>query len=293
MNQVKSWPKNPIIYEINTCPWLYDLSQRYKRRVTLSTVPLEEWEAIAALGFDAVWLMGVWERSPAGIKVAREHKGLQDEYERALADFSKNDVVGSPYSIHKYVVDRHLGGPDDLAGARKALAYHDIRLVLDFVPNHIAIDHPWVIKHPEYLIQGNSDDLSKAPDEFFEAGGHILAHGRDPYFPPWTDTAQINSFHEGLRKAAIETLLGIAEQCDGVRCDMAMLMVNSIFQNTWGQRTGDSLDLEYWQEIIDAVKTVHPNFIFMAEVYWDMEWDLQQQGFDYCYDKRLYDRLIH
>src|SRR5262249_36697057 len=84
-----------------------------------------------------------------------------------------------------------------------------------------------------------------------------------------------------------------AEQCDGVRCDMAMLLLSDIFQRTWGERAGAYPAQEYWSEIIQAVRHSHPDFLFMAEAYWDLEWTLQQLGFDYCYDKRLYDRLEH
>jgi glycosidase len=290
---VTPWPRNPIIYEINAWVWLHELSQRYERSITLATVPPEEWDNIAGLGVDAVWLMGVWERSPVGTQIARQHEDLQTEYQRVLADFSPEDVVGSPYCVHRYVVDEHLGGPEGLAAAREALAERNILLMLDFVPNHVAPDHPWVFEHPEYLIQGDADDLAERPGEFFEAGGKVFAHGRDPYFPPWTDTGQLSAFSPGLRQAAIDTLGSITDQCDGVRCDMAMLLVNRIFEQTWGHRAGERAASEFWWQVIKGVREKHPEVLFMAEAYWDMEWELQQQGFDYCYDKRLYDCLVH
>ena len=252
-----------------------------------------EWDAIADLQVDAVWLMGVWERSPAGIRIARELPVLQEEYRRALPGFTMEDVAGSPYCVHCYVVDEHLGGPKGLAKARKELAKRGMRLILDFVPNHVAPDHPWVLEHPEYFIQGSADDCARKSGEFFRAGDTIIACGRDPYFPPWTDTAQVNAFHPGLRKAAMETVSSIASQCDGMRCDMAMLLINNIFEKTWGQRAGVRPGTEYWQEILQAVRKQYPETLFMAEAYWGLEWELQQQGFNYCYDKRLYDRLVH
>jgi hypothetical protein len=91
----------------------------------------------------------------------------------------------------------------------------------------------------------------------------------------------------------ITTLGTIAAQCDGVRCDMAMLVMNDVFERTWGERAGPRPDTDYWPAVIPAVKAGHPGFTFVAEAYWDLEWALQQQGFDYCYDKRLYDRLVH
>jgi glycosidase len=201
--------------------------------------------------------------------------------------------VGSPYSVHRYHADERLGGATGLATARQSLAGRGIRLILDFVPNHVAADHPWVNEHPEYFIQGNGVDLARSPEEFFVSGGKIIACGRDPFFPSWTDTAQLNAFHPGLRGAAAETLLDIARQCDGVRCDMAMLFIHDIFEETWKERAGTRPDEEFWEHIIGSVRMNCPEFVFIAEAYWDREWDLQQQGFDFCYDKRLYDRLTH
>jgi glycosidase len=290
---VTQWPRNPIIYEINAWVWLHELSQRYERSITLATIPPEEWDGIAGVGVDAVWLMGVWERSPVGTQIARQHEDLQTEYQRVLADFSPEDVVGSPYCVRRYVVDEHLGGSAGLAVAREALAERNILLMLDFVPNHVALDHPWVLEHPEYLIQGDADDLAERPGEFFEADGKVFAHGRDPYFPPWTDTVQLSAYSPRLRQAAIDTLGSITDQCDGVRCDMAMLLVNRVFEQTWGHRAGERAASEFWWQAIKAVREKHHGFLFMAEAYWDMEWELQQQGFDYCYDKRLYDCLVH
>ncbi|MBN1964814.1 MAG: alpha-amylase, partial [Anaerolineae bacterium] len=110
-------------------------------------------------------------------------------------------------------------------------------------------------------------------------------------FPAWTDTAQVNTFLPEVRAANIAVLNDIAAQADGVRCDMAMLLVTRIFASTWGARAGQKPDKEFWWEVIRAVKGANPDFLFMAEAYWSMEWELQMQGFDYCYDKRLYDRL--
>ena len=287
------WPKYPVIYEINTWVWLQELSQKYKGSVTLAKVPREEWDAIAGLKVDAVWFMGVWERSPAGIAIANRNQGLLEDFRRALPDYRPEDNVGSPYCVRRYMVDEHLGGREGLAIARGELARRGLRLILDFVPNHVAPDHPWVIQHPEYLVPGNADDARKDPASFSEAGGKVFACGRDPYFPAWQDVLQLNAFQPGLRKAVIETLSDMAGQCDGIRCDMAMLMLNDIFGRTWGARAGEKPASDYWRTVIPATKGKHPEFKFIAEAYWDLEWELQQQGFDFCYDKKLYDRLEH
>src|SRR5512143_1226566 len=290
---MRVWPKHPVIYEINTWVWLHELGLKYQKQLDLSTVPEQEWDAIAAHGFSALWFMGVWERSPAGIEIAMRNKGLLEDFRRALPDFSSEDNVGSPYCVRRYVVDDRLGGPKGLAAARSMLRKRGLRLILDFVPNHVAPDHPWVLEHPEYFVQGNADDARNNPASFVAAGGKVFACGRDPYFPAWPDVLQLNAFQPGLRQAVIETLSDIARQCDGVRCDMAMLLLNQIFQRTWGNRAGQAPATEYWVDVISAIKKPQPDFLFMAEAYWNLEWELQQQGFDYCYDKRLYDRLEH
>src|SRR5579884_1829358 len=220
--------------------------------------------------------MGVWERSPASVAIALNHPELPNEFRAALPDFQPADVAGSPYSVHRYVVDERFGGTEGLETARAALARRNMGLILDFVPNHVAVDHPWTVSHPDYFIHDDSG---------------AIANGRDPYFPPWTDTAQTNIFQSAARAAMVETLRSIAAQCDGVRCDMAMLELNSVFEKTWGGRAGAVPATEFWDEAIPAVCAAQPGFVFIAEVYWGLEAELQKHGFDYCYDKQLYDRL--
>ncbi|MHA2393260.1 MAG: alpha-amylase family glycosyl hydrolase [Promethearchaeota archaeon] len=284
------WIKNPKIYEINTWPWLKSLSDRYNFPITLNNIPNEIYNKDLSL-FDTVWFMGVWERSPASRKIALEHPDLQNGFHNALHELRDDDVVGSPYSIYYYHVDKHLGGIDGLKEARDRLDERGIRLILDYVPNHVSIDSLWTFES-NLFIEGTLEDLMNRPYDFFSLSEKIYAHGRDPNFSGWTDTIQINAFSEEAREKIINTLLGIAELCDGVRCDMAMLMTNSIFSKTWGEKAGTIPKKEFWEEVIPAVKKVFPHFIFIAEVYWDMEWELQAQGFDFCYDKRLYERLI-
>jgi len=287
----KPWLKNPKIYEINTWPWFNYLSEIYNTTITLQTIPEEIINRNISL-FDAIWLMGVWERSPASKKIALGHPDLQNEFHKALHEFRDEDVVGSPYSVYYYHVDQNIGGFEGLKKVRQQLSAQGIRLLLDYVPNHVSIDSLWTLD-PNLFVEGTLEDLMSRPYDFFSLSEKIFAHGRDPNFPGWTDTIQINAFSREARIKTINTLLGIAEVCDGVRCDMAMLMTNRIFSKTWGEKAGPILEKEFWEEIITAVKNKFPNFLFIAEVYWDMEWDLQQQGFDFCYDKRLYERLAH
>ena len=287
------WPGKPVIYEINTAIWLGELSRAAGRRVTLAEVSCEDWDAVTPAGIDAIWLMGVWERSPAGLALANANAGRPSSVREARPGLRPEDVAGSPFCVRRYVVDPAFGGPRELAAARATLAARGVRLVLDYVPNHVAPDHPWVARRPELFVTGTEQDLRADPAAWLAAGHRILAHGRDPYFPPWPDVAQLNAFNPHLRQAVIETVNSIADQCDGMRCDMAMLLLNSVFERTWDGRAGVIPPQEYWREVISAVRSQHPTVLFMAEAYWDLEWELQQLGFDYCYDKRLYDRLEH
>ena len=286
------WPGRPVIYEINTAVWLGDLSRAAGRRVTLADVPESAWDEVTPAGIDAVWLMGVWERSPARLELANANPALQASFTESLPDLRAEDVIGSPYCVRRYVVDAAFGGPRALAQARATLAARGLRLLLDYVPNHVAPDHPWVRSHPELFINGDEPDIEAEPASWVRAAGHILAYGRDPYFPPWPDVVQLNAFSPALREAATATLAHIAAQCDGIRCDMAMLMTNEIFAKTWGGRTGPEPDEEFWPAVIAGVRGQHPQTVLLAEAYWDTEWILQQQGFDFCYDKRLYDRIV-
>jgi hypothetical protein len=285
-------PGRPTIYEINTAVWLGDLSRRLGRPVRLSTVPAIEWDRLAALRVDAVWLMGVWRRSAGGLAIAERNPGLMASFRATLPDLQPGDVIGSPYCVRDYELEPRFGGPGALAKARAALADRGIGLILDYVPNHVAPDHTWTSDHPEYFIHGTAAELEADPAAFLETAAGVLANGKDPYFSPWPDVVQLNAFSPELREAATRTLVSIGEQCDGVRCDMAMLMTNEVFARTWGERAGHQPAEDYWQSIIAAVRAGDPDLVFIAEAYWDMEWTLQQQGFDFCYDKRLYDRLV-
>jgi alpha amylase-like protein len=287
-------PPRPTVYEINTAVWLERLGRPRGAPLTLDEVPDDEWDALAMLPVDAVWLMGVWERSPEGLRIAMADPGLDAGMRAALPDLRDADVIGSPYCVRDYVVDDRFGGSAALRAARAALEGRGIGLILDYVPNHVAPDHPWTRSRPECFIAGTEADLAEHPEAFIRVdGGGIFARGRDPYFPPWPDVVQLNAYAPALRDAVADMLIAVGNQCDGLRCDMAMLMTNEVFARTWGERAGPAPADDFWPTLISRVKQVRPDLLFMAEAYWDMEWTLQQQGFDLCYDKRLYDRLVH
>ncbi|MFO1020387.1 MAG: alpha-amylase family glycosyl hydrolase [Planctomycetales bacterium] len=283
-------PRYPSLYQINTRVWLTDLSRNLGRRATLDDIPDAELDTLSAAGFDWIWLLSVWQTGLKGQQASRSNPGWLREFRETLPDLTDEDIPGSGFAITDYSVHKDLGGDAALERLRARLAERGLKLMLDFVPNHTALDHHWVEEHPEYYIRGTEHDLASTPQNFTwvqrSAGDMLLAHGRDPYFPGWPDTLQLNYANPATQEAMIGVLEKISRQCDGVRCDMAMLVLPDVFKRTWGEEAP-----LFWPEAIRRVREGVPDFCFMAEVYWDLEWTLQQQGFDYAYDKRLYDRL--
>jgi len=290
----------PLLYEVATGPWLARLSARSGRPVTLGDVPETEIERIASLGFDYLWPMGVWRTGEAATRIAREQPWLRERWREGFPEAAELDVTGSPYAVSEYLVDDGFGGEAGLARLRERLARAGIGLVLDVVPHHTAVDAPWVREHPEWYVAGDETQRAADPAGFFQepvpGTGRWIAHCRDPYFPPWTDAAPLDYRSPAVHEAMIGTLRSIARRCDGVRADMAMLVLADVFRQTWDQRSlppadGDGAD-EFWPAAIAAVRQEHPDFVFIAEAYWGLEWRLQQAGFDYTYDKTFRDRLV-
>jgi len=283
-------PRYPSLFQINTRVWLQRLSREAGKPITLADIDDAAIDGFAANGFDWIWLLSVWQTGAAGRAVSRSNPQWRAEFKSLLPDLTEDDICGSGFAITAYTVSDALGGETALAEFRGRLARRGIKLLLDFVPNHTAPDHPWVRTHPEYYVGGSEEALAAAPTNYLrvdtDGGPKILAYGRDPNFPGWPDTLQLNYANPELQAARIDELIAIAGKCDGVRCDMAMLLLPDIFQRTWGITPPP-----FWTKATAAVHARFPAFTFMAEVYWDLEWTLQQQGFDYCYDKRLYDRL--
>jgi Alpha amylase, catalytic domain len=280
----------PLLYQINTRVWLTGLSRQLGRPATLDDIPDTELDRLAELGFDWIWLLSVWQTGEASRAVSRSQPDWVREFEEILPDLREEDIAGSGFAITGYQVAEKLGGNAALIRLRRRMQECGLRLLLDFVPNHMALDHPWVDEHPEYFVPGSESDLARAPANYYRlcSAGHekVFAHGRDPFFPGWPDTVQLNYGHPDLQAAMSDELRKIARLCDGVRCDMAMLILPDVFERTWRIRAEP-----FWPRAIETVRRESPEFLLMAEAYWGLEWTLQQQGFDYAYDKRLYDRL--
>ncbi|QQS35269.1 MAG: glycosidase [Ignavibacteriales bacterium] len=285
---------NPVLYEINTRVWINQFGQN----ATLADIPKTFFDDLEQKGINIVWLMGAWKTCTDIINKCCFQVDLISAYYHSLPDWKNSDVIGSPYSIDEYMVNSSLGGSEALKIFRNNLNEKGILLFLDFVPNHFGASSGIIKSNPEVFLQGDDNLIEKDPHTYYipaNGSGQIFAHARDPLFPAWTDTIQVNYFSSAARSFMIETLKSISEMCDGVRCDMAMLPLNNTFNNTWiGALSRQGIQkpkTEFWTEAITEVKKQKPDHIFLGEAYWDLEYTLQQQGFDYTYDKRLTDRL--
>lgn len=287
----KNWGHaNPLLYQINTRVLLTDLSRALRRPATLDDIPDQELDRFAWDGFDWIWFLGVWQTGDAGRNISLENPEWRREFRALLPDFTDDDVCGSCFAVQSYEVHRAFGGNGALARLRGRLAQRGLRLMLDFVPNHTALDHRWVQEHTDYYVHGTEDQLQREPQNYIRVatskGPVVLAYGRDPNFAGWPDTLQLNYANPDVQEAMATELERIATTCDGVRCDMAMLILPDVFESTWGSRPP-----MFWPVAAKRARGHNAGFTFIAEVYWDLEWSLQQLGFDYTYDKRLYDRL--
>jgi glycosidase len=151
------------LYQINTRVWLRELADRLGRPATLADIPDEFLNQIASLGFDYVWFLGLWQTGPAGRQVSLSHSDWLMEFQATLPGFTEADVSGSPFAIAGYTLHRDFGQEADLLNLKKRLRKRGLKLIVDFVPNHTALDHPWVEQHPEFYIQGSAADLEREP----------------------------------------------------------------------------------------------------------------------------------
>lgn len=283
---------HPLLFEINTRCWLRELAQRNGPPLTLAEVPDSEFLRWQQLGFTHIWLMGVWTGGPQARAQSLASQNLRQAYAEALPDWTEQDVAASPYAVAAYQVPEALGGNDGLAQFRHRLRAFGLKLILDFVPNHLGLDHPWVIERPDLFVQAPKPE----PETFVRStrlGTRCLAYGKDPNWPAWTDTVQVDYRRSEARDAMSGLLKEIAGLCDGVRCDMAMLLLNEVFDRTWKAlpSTGLAPATEFWADAISATRRDSPGFLFLAEVYWGLDARLRALGFDYTYDKALYDQL--
>jgi hypothetical protein len=233
---------NPLLYQLNTRVKQHALSHGLAKPLSLDDWPDREWDQLAKQGFHWLWLLGVWQTGAAGQQISRTHPAWQEGFKACLPDLTESDICGSCFAITHYRVASKLGGNSALQRVRQKLNERGLRLMLDFVPNHTALDHPWVKTHPDFFIHGTQENLEQEPQNFvalesnsLDLNKQILAYGRDPYFDGWPDTLQLDYSNPDLQMAKQGELIKIAELCDGVRCDMAMLVLPEMFERTWGR----------------------------------------------------------
>jgi glycosidase len=238
---------------------------------------------LAELGFDAVWLMGVWQISAGATRISK---------------ITSDDFEGSPYAVPTYEISRELGGQSHFSRLVKRAHTAGLSVIVDFVSNHMSLDSPWITKSPDLFVRSDTSARKQSTSEFFlHRSGEVVAFGRDPYFAPWNDTAQLDYANVALRTRMVEVLKQISRYADGVRCDMAMLVLKDCFRRLWYPLLSDAsfdqrMQGEFWDHAIKTVKEVNPEFKFIAEAYWDKEDELRSLGFDLCYEKKLYDGLV-
>ena len=175
----------PSLYQINSRVWLTELSRQLGKRATLDDIPDAELDRLAELGFDWLWFLSVWQTGPAAQRISRASPEWRKDFGQTLPDLREEDIAGSGFAIQDYIVHRDLGGPAALARLRERMQKSGLKLMLDFVPNHMAPDHPWVDEHPDYFVHGSETDLARAPQNYCRVqtknGPLVLAYGRDPY----------------------------------------------------------------------------------------------------------------
>ncbi len=288
---------NPSLYEINTRVWLRRFDQG-SVKATLADIPNSYWDTFEQKRIDYIWLLGVWKTCDSVIDKYCFEDGLVKSYDRALKGWKREDVIGSPFAIDVYEINPKVGDLNTLLKLKTHLNKKGIKLILDFVPNHFSAHSNLIRTNPNMFLFVNKEMHDRDPHTFYHPFFEekiYFAHGRDPFFPAWQDTVQVNFFCLDARKYLTNILLELTKICDGVRCDMAMLALNHVFKNTWGgilSKSGFEIPpTEFWKDAIATVKNERPDFLFIAEAYWDLEWELQQLGFDYTYDKKLTDRL--
>ena len=238
--------------------------------------------------------MGVWERSPAGIAIANRNPGLLDDFRGRCPIFGPQTTSGRPtacgatWSTNTWGAGR-AWPPPARSSPGGGSGSSSISSPTTWRPTTRGSSST-----PTYFVQGNADDAVERPGVVRRGRRQGVRLRPRPLLPRLAGRAaaqclQSRSAPGGDRRPC-RTSPASATACAATwRC----CCMNQIFERTWGERAGQRPAAEYWPEVIPAVKNAHPDFLFMAEAYWDLEWELQQQGFDYCYDKRLYDRLEH
>lgn len=275
------------LYELNARTWASERAAELGRPATLDDLPDAWLEHLSQHGFTWLYLMGVWPTGPLARAASQADTALRQYLVSVLPGLCDDDICGSPLAPASYECDPALGGEAALARLRERARSFGLSLMLDLVPNHVGLDHPWLREHPDWFIRGEPWQAEQDPESWVRLGDQVFAHGRDPFFAPWRGTVQLDYSNPAVHEAMIATAADIAARCDGLRCDVAMLLLPDVFASTWHRSMPP-----FWKRCLEEVRARQPGTLFMAEVYWNREYELQQAGFDFTYDKILYDRLL-
>ncbi len=308
-SQDADWMSNVVLMSKMVYVWLDQLSRRYGFSITrLDQIPDAELDRLASWGFTGLWLIGLWERSPASQRI------------KQLC--GNPDAISSAYSLFDYEVADDLGGWDALAALREKAAQRGIRLASDMVPNHTGICSRWVVQHPDWFVQTdyppfptyqfNGEDLScdgniciQIDDGYWskhdaavvfkyydrrDGRTRYIYHGNDGTSTPWNDTAQLNYLIPEVREAVIQTILHVARNFQIIRFDAAMTLAKKHYERLWFPLRGhgggipsraehgmskeefDSVfPIEFWREVVDRVVVEAPGTLLLAEAFWMME----------------------
>ena len=255
----QAWMPGAVLIAKSTYVWLAQLSRKYSRHIgRLDEIPEEDIQELADRGINSLWLIGVWERSRAS-KTIKQLCG-------------NRDAVASAYSLFDYRIADDLGGEPAYIKLRDRAYHHGIRLASDMVPNHMGIDSPWVVEHPEWFISRweppypsysfEGPDLSsdgrveiKIEDHYYQQSDaavvfrrrdkssgetRYIYHGNDGTSFPWNDTAQLDYLNPAVREQVIQTILHVARLFPVIRFDAAMTLAKRHFHRLWFPGPGSS-----------------------------------------------------
>ena len=280
--------KHPFLYEINTRPWLYELSLKYGKSITkLKEIPLEEFDYLSENGVNIIWMMGVWKLGNYGLEFDRKLN-----YSEYLSDFTMEDVIGSPYAVSEYICNPELGTDEDLLDLRIEINRRGMKLMLDFVPNHSAVDAPQATSDPDMYI--------RAPEGIIDENRYTnngLAYGANKNHFTWKDVLQWNYWENKTIEFMKNNIMKILTLADAIRCDVAYQEINDVFEITWPEELSyykyTKPNFEFWTYAITEAKKIYPNAIFLAEAYQDdYNEKLIKLGFDYAYNRNILKKLM-
>jgi Alpha amylase, catalytic domain len=267
------------LYQIHTRDFLFKISPTAK----LKDVPVGFWQDLKLKGINQIYLLGVWSVCDFAHNLAK----------KSYITTASQTTVGSCFSIDDYTIDPIIATEQEFLDFKKMINGLEMNLVLDFIPNHFGCSTPLLDSNPEVFLKTTQPDLDS--QFWFDHNGIKFLYGKDPNFGSWHDTVQVDYSNPKTHAFMKQKLEYIATMCDGVRCDMSMLVESEIFQRTWSNLLQRELPpySSFWQTVIPKIKNLYPNFIFIAEVYWEMEKQMIGSGFDYVYNKSFLDYLIH